>query len=242
MRSKTVAAIVWLALMALVLGGLLNIAVAWRIATKPAPYPYQAPIFVTAAKGPHWMYRRREAFGLVRLDATAAHAAPTTFTALEEKAAPSWSALARPPQSDRQQTQIVEEGFGWPLTALTCEWVVVGPGPVRGQVVYAPQGAIALSTPHPHDRTRTLALPLRPAWRGMILNTLLYAIAMLPMVMLLRFGWRQARTLRSRVRRGRGRCPACGYDLKGEHDAGCPECGWNRTVVPAKAGTQGGRR
>jgi hypothetical protein len=31
-----------------------------------------------------------------------------------------------------------------------------------------------------------------------------------------------------RSRQQRGQCPTCGYDLKGEHAAGCPECGWNR--------------
>lgn len=33
---------------------------------------------------------------------------------------------------------------------------------------------------------------------------------------------------RSRLRRRRGRCPRCGYDLKGELGAGCSECGWHR--------------
>jgi predicted Zn-ribbon and HTH transcriptional regulator len=26
-------------------------------------------------------------------------------------------------------------------------------------------------------------------------------------------------------------CPKCGYDLRGNLSAGCPECGWNRTTV-----------
>lgn len=27
-----------------------------------------------------------------------------------------------------------------------------------------------------------------------------------------------------------GKCPMCRYDLRGELDTGCPECGWNRTT------------
>ena len=35
-------------------------------------------------------------------------------------------------------------------------------------------------------------------------------------------GWRQQSRL------ARGRCPNCGYNLRGKLDAGCPECGWGR--------------
>ncbi len=39
-------------------------------------------------------------------------------------------------------------------------------------------------------------------------------------------------------RRQRGRCPECGYDLRGNRDAGCPECGWRRLIArPAQAGS-----
>ncbi len=30
------------------------------------------------------------------------------------------------------------------------------------------------------------------------------------------------------VRRRRGCCPCCGYDIKGQADKGCSECGWRR--------------
>lgn len=44
----------------------------------------------------------------------------------------------------------------------------------------------------------------------------------------------QRRTLRKK----RGLCPMCGYDLRGDLDAGCPECGWNRIedLPPGEAG------
>ena len=38
-------------------------------------------------------------------------------------------------------------------------------------------------------------------------------------------GWKRWR------RRRRGACLQCGYDLRGELDAGCPECGWRREAA-----------
>ncbi|MDY7110541.1 MAG: hypothetical protein SYC29_18065 [Planctomycetota bacterium] len=34
----------------------------------------------------------------------------------------------------------------------------------------------------------------------------------------------------------RGLCPSCGYDLRGDFAAGCPECGWNRPPDGESAG------
>jgi len=34
---------------------------------------------------------------------------------------------------------------------------------------------------------------------------------------------------REQKRRARGLCPACAYDLRGEFNSGCPECGWNHS-------------
>ncbi len=35
---------------------------------------------------------------------------------------------------------------------------------------------------------------------------------------------------RKRCRLRRGRCPQCGYDMRGKMAAGCPECGWGRNA------------
>lgn len=32
-----------------------------------------------------------------------------------------------------------------------------------------------------------------------------------------------------------GRCPECDYDLRGQREGGCPECGWSRNVGEATA-------
>ena len=38
--------------------------------------------------------------------------------------------------------------------------------------------------------------------------------------------WRERRAGR---RASKGLCPRCAYDLRGDLDSGCPECGWNRS-------------
>ncbi len=69
-------------------------------------------------------------------------------------------------------------------------------------------------------------MPIRPVWPGILVNTVLYAVILwvstIGAVALHRF------TFRHHIRRKRGLCPMCGYDLRGELDAGCSECGWVR--------------
>ena len=64
--------------------------------------------------------------------------------------------------------------------------------------------------------------PLRPFLPGFVFNSLFYGgilWLLLPGPFVL---WR---FIRRHLRRRRGLCPACGYDLRhGEHEA-CPECG-----------------
>lgn len=69
------------------------------------------------------------------------------------------------------------------------------------------------------------ALPMRPLWFGLIVNMLIFSAAWF--VFLIAPG-----AMRRQHRRVRGRCPNCGYDLQGELDAGCPECGWGRNASP----------
>jgi hypothetical protein len=69
-------------------------------------------------------------------------------------------------------------------------------------------------------------LPLRPLWLGFAMNTALYAIILWLLIP-------GPFVLRRLIRLRRGRCPKCGYDLRGAipgAGGGCPECGWNREV------------
>ncbi len=64
-------------------------------------------------------------------------------------------------------------------------------------------------------------LPLRPIWPGFAVNTVFYAALLWPLSC-------GPFALRRHIRRKRGLCVACGYDLRGGLEHGCPECGWRR--------------
>jgi hypothetical protein len=67
-------------------------------------------------------------------------------------------------------------------------------------------------------------VPLRPLWPGFLIDSLFYAAIW--------FGVFLAPGMAKRaIRRKRGRCPRCGYDLRGELAGGCPECGWGRETA-----------
>ena len=111
--------------------------------------------------------------------------------------------------------------YGWPVVALWHghQWIVAD----IGGTLYQSDvwGGFDLGPP-PQDPTGfPRVLPYRPIWLGMLINTLFYAI-------LLYLAIAGSGALRRLIRLKRGRCPRCGYDLRGALQAGCPECGWNR--------------
>ena len=67
----------------------------------------------------------------------------------------------------------------------------------------------------------SFALPIDPIWPGFAINTIFYAATL----WLLTLGSFAARRM---IRRKRGHCIRCGYDLRANYSAGCPECGWRR--------------
>ena len=67
-------------------------------------------------------------------------------------------------------------------------------------------------------RGRHRRIPLRVGWPGFVTNTAFYALT-------LSLLWSSPFVVRRLIRRKRGLCVKCGYDLRGaEHDV-CPECG-----------------
>ncbi len=111
-------------------------------------------------------------------------------------------------------------GYGWPLVALRYECHVPDGDPrtfrctgiKTGFAPWRVQNSAGIL-----DRR----IPCRPVWRGLGVNALLYA----SFVWLL-FGGLPA--LRRYARRRHGRCPKCGYDLRGAEHEVCPECGVER--------------
>ena len=60
-------------------------------------------------------------------------------------------------------------------------------------------------------------MPLLPILPGFLINTLFYAVIWFALI----FGWRAHMRV---IRRWRGHCPMCKYDLRGDLKRGCPEC------------------
>ena len=67
-------------------------------------------------------------------------------------------------------------------------------------------------------RLDTTHLPLKPTWLGFLANTIIYSWFFL-------LGQLQIKSVRKRRRRKRGLCIKCAYDLRGTEHAVCPECG-----------------
>jgi hypothetical protein len=66
-----------------------------------------------------------------------------------------------------------------------------------------------------------------PVWHALALDAAFYAVG-LYLLYQCTFGTR--RFVRESLRLRRGQCMRCGYDLRFDLAAGCPECGWRRHV------------
>ena len=64
-------------------------------------------------------------------------------------------------------------------------------------------------------------LPVHPIWIGFIIDSIFYAAILWILTL-------NAALLNRYRRLVRGRCPNCGYDLRGDSGGGCSECGWQR--------------
>jgi len=121
----------------------------------------------------------------------------------------------------RTHDRIDHVAVGWPLrsfyglcetvqppnsqTPPSCTW--------RSALVLKQAGA----APSPDDRV----MPLSIRWGALLGNIVIWAVAFWAVAVV-------AAHVRRALRRARGRCPACGYDLRHALELGCPECGWNR--------------
>lgn len=152
------------------------------------------------------------------------------------------------------------EAFGWPLVTLYREpqrRVFEADSPKlfstkQGPLHQSPDvrvlcdlkdlGCIPTGLTRGPTRSEPVKLPILPIWHGLVVNTVSYAAALWILLSI-------PLLLRRQIRRLRGRCPKCGYDLRGapapgpapapgsapapERQSGCPECGWNRQETKA---------
>jgi len=132
------------------------------------------------------------------------------------------------PGSDKTWVMLEMRRFGLPLRALQWEIHGVTAGPRGQRLVRAAAWAAGLRTGIDVSvqvgaalKGGPRCLPLTPIWFGFVVNTLFYAIILWLLIP-------GPFVLRRHIRIKCGRCPKCGYDLRGALSGGCPECGWNR--------------
>jgi hypothetical protein len=136
---------------------------------------------------------------------------------------PSWSKLGKTPEAnwDKDFRRLMEDyAYGWPALALVYRFESDMPRKQYDPSLERYVGALHIGSSLPLT-SWTGYLPLQVHWRGFVADSLLYAVGwFVPIggIALTRLG----------LRRCRGRCLKCGYDLRGELSSGCPECGWQR--------------
>lgn len=150
--------------------------------------------------------------------------APISYEEITHLSLPYWSRLNHPinPQQLKLTNSFaeLEEARGWPFRSLV-GYTQMHIDLNRGGWVEGEQyWAISLSSQRWKDGPHS-TLPLQPIPIGLILDALIYGCTF----WLVFVGTGQ---LRRYVRYKRGCCKECGYDLRGAHKMGCPECGRGR--------------
>ncbi len=201
-------------------GAVVNVAVAWGCAlildraTFQEEVPRRTGGFHRSDRG-WWSVRQLSNAGSTRVDAVLPQPLRRTPSAKYLFQPPSWvnlddiSADNMPdfPEGDFR----LLEAHGWPLRALWCDY-----GLERADIISVRGGIALVGFETPQRYSRVSALPLRPIWPGLAVNTLFYAVILWVLIP-------GPFVLRRFLRRRRGLCPACAYRM-GE-SATCTECG-----------------
>ena len=131
-----------------------------------------------------------------------------------------WSVLRK--QGRIRSGVMAEEAHGWPMRSF--RWYRYG-AKMYGAIELGGDRRIEDRDDDGTGIAGTLtgakAIPFLPIWPGLVLDTVFYAAPLL-------VASRGLLALRGLIRRKRGLCVACGYDLRGNIEHGCPECGWRR--------------
>jgi len=214
-------------LLFLLLGAIINVGVAWgckiyvNVMRKAGRFEYLLFNPPRPALSPEtrtfWLLLEHNSFGSTRLYGNG------FFETDQRKAStkyiphiPKWSQLADPPTT---RMVVIERSNGWPFRTLYYVLTrYTGDRFSTNQHVWIVQKQPWNAWIIPNTPGNAIYLPLVPIWSGLIRNTFFYA-AILCLLIPGPFA------LRRMIRRKRGLCVKCGYDLRGvEHEA-CPECG-----------------
>ena len=218
--------------MFLLLGAVVNVAVAWGCAVRPysaglfspwhSIYEWISPegfdTYILKRTGDLRVSQSRTVALVYRLGPPPQRLNDSQYRDL----IPDWSAFAAPEVLARSNALFVmEQAAGWPLLCLRLDESRFY-GDDRASRYSKTRGRLELPWFEPPWRN---AVPYHPIWPGFAINTLFYAAIVWVL-------WSSPFTARRMIRRKRGLCIKCGYDLRGTSGGGsggggvCPECGW----------------
>jgi len=190
-----------------------------------------------------WLYSANRAFGSVDIFWTPTRISDGAVQTIppNEHMVPRWSARAgleaeQVVGEGPYQVEFVEQGRGWPLIAMR-SWRKVHLGGFVGNSQGALQYIVVRQTIEQSGRIELggwmksspqdqRSVPMWPVWPGFLANSAIFGTAWFVLLA-------GPRMFRWGVRRFRGRCPRCAYNLLGNLGSGCPECGWKRDAVTA---------
>jgi len=223
----------------LLLGAVVNVAVAWGLAMvkRPVASYERTGQYRSRDKNPDLVMEQVEWAGYSRLTWVGGlpnfEGAPGTdlLMAMGEdwrpKAVfpPTWSRIDWHNRGSPESLVLaIESATGWPQLTMASFGFLESHG-IR--IELASQSGLALDQWTESFETPRI-IPLRPIWPGFAINTLFYAAVCWMLFAV-------PGVLRRKRRRRRGRCVHCGYDLRGhasadptapsEPSTACPECG-----------------
>lgn len=165
-----------------------------------------------------------------RSDQRAATVVARTLSILKQRVSGTLSHPRLDPVEERQSIQIdfdFAPSYGWPIGCLQRDAFPLRRSEYGSRIAATWNRGLVMHRPITFcEYLRFERLPLRPKWPWFLINTLFYALVLWLLIP-------GPFVLRRHIRIKRGRCPKCGYDLRGELEAGCPECGWDRQEVTA---------
>ncbi len=216
----------------LILGAVVNIAVAWGCALSVDLILGERIIVaegsITLDGGnSRWLLERISKRGGVRFDSRRTHVDyPSGDSAiLPIDLLPEWGAFGDPVAGYESGLVTVHrrigDARGWPMLSMWSEPYIAYKSRDKGWVVNRGNGGIRTPLPAWHRGTfpPERYLPLRPIWFGFAINTLFYSATAASLWILVCTPF----LIRRRIRRQRNQCPHCGYPIG--VSAACTECG-----------------
>ena len=218
----------------LILGAVTTVGVAWAFAIWGS-FRFDPTNHFSHSTGRQWEVSVSNGLGVTRVSRVPNNGLWSVGGARpSRKTIPYWSVTRdRPPAGvfdDQTMPWHIKLAYGWPFRASYAEvWraIKLQSGQNNPSNRFSASTGIEILDDGSGQPLPFRTLPVRPILPGFLINTLFYAVIWFGLF--LGIG-----AVRRTIRRKRGRCVKCVYDLRGTPvdvsgpGAGCSECGWGR--------------